>query len=225
MAKTAIYLEIGQKRTFASGLEWPGWCRSGRDVVSAMDALLAAAPRYAQALERAGLHFPLPGDRASLEIVERLPGSPATEFGVPEAHPAFDLQPLEQADFDRFLSLLSACWQALASAASAGHGKELRTGPRGGGRSLEKIVEHVLGAEAGYLSRLGRKLAPVSAPGLSAEIMLTGQAALDSLAAAVREGIPERGPRGGKMWTVRYFVRRSAWHILDHAWEIEDRIL
>jgi hypothetical protein len=33
------------------------------------------------------------------------------------------------------------------------------------------------------------------------------------------------GPRGGVHWTPRYFVRRAAWHMLDHAWEIEDRIL
>jgi hypothetical protein len=24
-------------------------------------------------------------------------------------------------------------------------------------------------------------------------------------------------------WEPRYAVRRSAWHALDHAWEIEDR--
>jgi hypothetical protein len=35
---------------------------------------------------------------------------------------------------------------------------------------------------------------------------------------------PERVPRSGKLWTPRYFVRRTAWHALDHAWEIEDRL-
>jgi hypothetical protein len=25
-------------------------------------------------------------------------------------------------------------------------------------------------------------------------------------------------------WPPRYVVRRAAWHVLDHAWEIEDRI-
>ena len=33
-----------------------------------------------------------------------------------------------------------------------------------------------------------------------------------------------KGPRGGKRWTPRYFVRRLVWHALDHAWEIQDRI-
>jgi hypothetical protein len=41
---------------------------------------------------------------------------------------------------------------------------------------------------------------------------------------AVACGEPVRtGPRGGVRWTARYYVRRSAWHVLDHAWEIEDR--
>jgi hypothetical protein len=49
------------------------------------------------------------------------------------------------------------------------------------------------------------------------------RAVLDALAAAPRSGRVPQGPRGGKRWTVRYFIRRSAWHALDHAWEIEDR--
>ena len=24
-------------------------------------------------------------------------------------------------------------------------------------------------------------------------------------------------------WPVRYWIRRTAWHVLDHAWEIEDK--
>jgi len=27
----------------------------------------------------------------------------------------------------------------------------------------------------------------------------------------------------GKKWTVRYAARRIAWHVLDHAWEMQDR--
>jgi len=41
----------------------------------------------------------------------------------------------------------------------------------------------------------------------------------------VRGEIPHQGPRGGALWTPRYFVRRVAWHTVDHLWEIEDRIV
>jgi hypothetical protein len=44
------------------------------------------------------------------------------------------------------------------------------------------------------------------------------------LASAVVDGLPAAGPRGGKIWTVRTFIRHASWHALDHAWEIEDRI-
>jgi hypothetical protein len=48
---------------------------------------------------------------------------------------------------------------------------------------------------------------------------------LTSLEAAARGELPRVGPRGGLRWTPRFYVRYSAWHILDHAWEIEDRLL
>jgi hypothetical protein len=50
------------------------------------------------------------------------------------------------------------------------------------------------------------------------------QADAKALAVAASGEMPETGPRGGALWKPRYFVRRSAWHILDHAWEIEDRL-
>jgi len=34
---------------------------------------------------------------------------------------------------------------------------------------------------------------------------------------ALRAGIPHQS------WPARYAVRRLAWHVMDHAWEIEDR--
>lgn len=72
--KQRVYVEIGRKRAFASGIEWPGWCRGGRDEDSALAALLASGPRYRTALGRRARDF-LPPSRASeLEVVERLEG-------------------------------------------------------------------------------------------------------------------------------------------------------
>jgi hypothetical protein len=36
--------------------------------------------------------------------------------------------------------------------------------------------------------------------------------------------LPDFGPRGGERWPALFAIRRSAWHALDHAWEIEDRL-
>jgi hypothetical protein len=47
--------------------------------------------------------------------------------------------------------------------------------------------------------------------------------AVDALAARAG-GRPVADPRQTKNpWSPRFYVRRAAWHALDHAWEIEDR--
>ncbi|HJW90242.1 MAG: hypothetical protein A2Z16_11700 [Chloroflexi bacterium RBG_16_54_18] len=51
------------------------------------------------------------------------------------------------------------------------------------------------------------------------------QAIPEALSLVANNQDPERGPRGGIRWTPRQSVRRVAWHTLDHAWEIEDRIV
>jgi hypothetical protein len=118
------------------------------------------------------------------------------------------------------VQFLEACWQALDRAVEAAQGKTLRSGARGGGRNLEKIVSHVLEGEGGYLRRLEYKRSKEA----ETDLQLTRAAMVEALAAAVRGEVPEYGPRGGKRWNGRYFVRREAWHVLDHTWEIEDRV-
>jgi len=220
----AIYLEVGRRRTFAGALDWPGWCRSGKDEATALQALLAYAPRYAQVLQPTGLAFTPPGDVAQLQVVETLPGNAVTDFGAPATTPTADARPVTEAESQRFITVLRACWQAFDAAVRQAEGKELRKGPRGGGRDLGKIVAHVAEAEASYLRRLGWKLKPVPDEPPEATLRRTHQAVVEALTAAVRQELPERGPRGGKLWAPRYFVRRAAWHVLDHAWEIEDRL-
>jgi hypothetical protein len=219
-----VYLEIGQKRTLAGVIDWPGWCRGGRDEGAALQALFDYGPRYAHVLRPAKLDFRAPADVSAFTVIERLKGNATTDFGAPDVAPAADAQPIDEAELQRFEALLKACWQAFDAAASAAIGHELRKGPRGGGRELEGIVQHVLAADAGYLVRLARKFKQAKENDPSQELDRTRQAILEALAAAARGELPERGPRGGVIWPPRYFVRRVAWHILDHTWEIEDRI-
>jgi hypothetical protein len=216
--KIDVYLEIGKKRTFAGALDWPGWCRIGRDKDTALQALFEYGPRYARILRRTRLGFRVPGDVSALVVRERLKGNATTDFGAPDMPPADDAGLLEDADLRRFQTILKACWRAFDAAVELAEGKELRTGPRGGGRTVDGIVQHVLGAEKGYLSALGGK---VSQPESPEEIR---KDILKTLKASARGEIPEFGPRGGKRWSPRYFVRREAWHVLDHVWEIEDRL-
>jgi hypothetical protein len=213
-----VSVEVGAKRAFACALAWPGWCRGGRDESSALEALLAYGPRYAHVLRGTRLGFRVPADA---RVVERLEGDATTDFGAPGAAPSADAAPMTEADLRRARSLLRAGWEAFDRAVEAAAGRTLATGPRGGGRDLDRIVAHVLDAEGGYLARIGTKLGGSDA---DATDMLDQARAvvLDSLATVVRDGVPP-SPRGGKRWTPRYFLRRSAWHVLDHAWELEDR--
>jgi hypothetical protein len=220
-----VYLEIGSKKIFAGAVEWPGWCRSGRDEGSALAALRDYGPRYARVLRAAQLDFQPPTDVSVFSVVERLKGDATTDFGAPGKAPSGDARPLGDAELHRLQALLQACWTAFDEAARAAEGKELRKGLRGGGRDLEGVVRHVLGAEAGYLSSLSHKLEKREQDSLDEVKDRTRGAILDALAAAARGEIAAVGPRGGIRWTPRYFVRRAAWHVLDHAWEIEDRII
>lgn len=220
-----VYLEIGPKRTFAGALDWPGWNRVGPNEEEALQALVEYGPRYARVLEGASPGFRLPASVADLRVVERLEGTRTTDFGAPDAMPAQDSEVLDGADLERYETLLGAYWQAFAETASGAMGRELRKGPRGGGRDVDEIVAHVLSAEAAYLRRLGRKVDLDEAEPVRAQIARVQQEELEALAAGARGELPEQGPRGGKMWPVRYFVRRSGWHVLDHLWEIEDRLL
>lgn len=219
-----IYLEIGQKRTFAGAIDWPGWCRSGKDESTALEALYSYGPRYARALSLGGIEFRVPGAVTEMQVVERLPGNQTTDFGAPDASPHQDGQPFDEAELVRSLGLLKGCWVALEAAAARAAGKTLHVGPRGGGRTLEDMLRHVLGSEEGYLSLLAWKVKKVEGEDLDQTFARIQEATLAALASAADGNLPERGPRGGKLWTPRYFVRRSAWHVLDHAWEIEDRV-
>jgi hypothetical protein len=219
--KIRTYMEIGTKRVFAGAIEWPGWCRAGRDQDSALETLFEYGTRYATTLRSTRVGFEPAAGPAPFAVVERLKGNATTDFGAPSIAPKADERRITGAELERLRTILHACWRSFDSAVDAARGKELAKGPRGGGRDLPKIVDHVVDADGSYLRMVARK---VEAGTKSERLDRTRAAVLDALATTAREGVPPPGPRGGKRWLPRYFVRRVAWHALDHAWEIEDRI-
>jgi hypothetical protein len=219
-----VYLEVGEKKTFAGAIEWPGWCRSGPNAAWALGSLFEYRQRYARALKGAGLEFQAPVDASSLVIVERLKGNYTTDFGGPDVPPSDDKRPVDDKELVCFQALLKASWRTFDRAARLAKGKRLRLGPRGGGRSLKRIIQHVVASEQAYLGRIGWKPERSGADGPGTELKRTREHILRALAAAARGDLPSVGPRGGRHWSPRYFVRRVAWHVLDHAWEIEDRV-
>ncbi len=219
-----IYFELGQKKVFATAVDWPGWCRSGRDEASAMQALLDAGPRYARLLQGSDLAFNAPKSSEALRIIARVEGNATTDFGAPDKIIACDNESFGPGEVERAQTLLNAYWRAFDAVVETAVNKELRKGPRGGGRDLDGIVEHVMGADTSYLRTLGWKFTEVKGEDSAQKLARLRQEILNGLAAAAAGQLPEKGPRGGKRWPPRYFIRRSAWHVIDHIWEIEDRI-
>jgi hypothetical protein len=212
------YLEVGAKRVFAGALDWPGWSRSARHEEAALEALLEYGPRYARVLKGSGVRFTPPAKVSTLEVVERLKGDATTDFGAPSIAPEADVRSTDRRWLARQEKILRACWKAFDRGAENVTGP-LAKGPRGGGREVDAIVAHVVGAEASYARMIGADTKGVDHVAARDEERAI---VLSSLEGAVTVGIPP-GPRGGKRWSVPYFVRRAAWHVLDHAWEIEDR--
>ncbi len=224
---TRVYLEQGTKKVFACALEWPGWCRGGRTDEAALEALAAYAPRYALVAVEAGIAFPggaggasgaggAGGAGGAFRVVERLPGDATTDFGAPSAVATSDTGPLGAKEAERLAAIVGAAW-AVFDAVVADAPAELRKGPRGGGRDRDTMAEHVLGAEAMYARKIGiRQRQPA----------LHDAAAISALRMAILGvvGAPSSGGSPvGKGWPVRYAARRIAWHVLDHAWEMQDR--
>lgn len=222
--KIDVYLEVGKKRTFAGALDWPGWCRAGRDEESALQALFDYGTRYARVVGSAKLGFQAPANVSDLVVVERLKGNATTDFGAPGLAPSQDGDPVSADELHDLEKLLKACWRAFLGSVKKARGKSLQSGPRGGGRQVEGMIQHLLESNGGYLGAVGWKFQQEKADDLDLQLNNNLQAILSAARASARGEIPAKGPRGGIRWTARYFVRRSAWHILDHAWEIEDRL-
>ena len=208
-------LEVGAKKTFQSAIDWPGWCRSGKTKLDALDRLIDVSERYNVVIERAGLE-PLAVSAHDVHVIETVAGGGGTDFGVPSVLTDADRRPVPATEAERQVRILEACWAVFADVVAAAPA-ELRKGPRGGGRDRDKVVGHVLEAEHAYAREMGLKL---PAPDAADPATVDGLRA--AITAVLRE--PSDGsPIPGRRWTPRYAARRIAWHVLDHAWEIEDR--
>ena len=216
---TGVYLEIGKRRVFACARDWPGWARPGRGEDAALSALKAAAPRFAVVCADAGVPFDSSSAVAHFEIVDRVAGSATTDFGALDACADLDREPLTRQDAGRLAVLVEAAWNAFGQAASAAP-PALRKGPRGGGRDRDAIVDHVLQTEVLH----GRMLGLTHRPFPPGDTDAAARVRADILA-AIRAGEAPGQPSGSGHGRrpLRFVARRTAWHALDHAWEIQDR--
>lgn len=211
-----VNLELGPKgkKVVALAPDWPGLSRGAATEEAAIDRLCSYVPRYAPVATLAGMDAPSATN--AVDVVERYPGTGSTDFwGISFAFSCIDRQAMSSDELERELTLMRACWtffDDVRSRVSA----EMRRGPRGGGRDRDRIVRHTLAAELDWSKKLG-----VRTP---LETMLTDEglhAHRDAFCSAIQSLHAE-----GKMartWPLRYLIRHTAFHTLDHAWEMEDK--
>jgi hypothetical protein len=214
-----VILEIGKTRRIVAGAQdWPGLDRWGTSEDDALAKLASYLPRYTGVAERAGLAGAFAAAR-EVEVVERVPGSSSTDFwGIAHVPSQIEREVLSATDLERRIALLRACWAYFDDvAARVSH--ELRPGSRGGGRSRESVIRHTYGTEPVNWSRkvgVRTELDVVFTPeGLATH----RKAYTDAIRAYNAEGKPAR------TWPIQFLVRRTAHHVMDHAWEMEDRDL
>jgi hypothetical protein len=213
--RNLVYIETGKSRCFACSLDWPGLSRSAKGEEAALSALSDYVPRYAVVAAKAGVDFPLV-EAQPWSIVDRVPTrSGGADFGAPTAVLESDAAEWPVSEAGRTADLLAASWDLLDKVA-AGAPQALRKGPRGGGRDRDAVTQHVAAAEQMYGRKVGLAL-PVPHEGERSVVKANRKAILDWC----RSGGTSAPGRPG--WPPRYAARRLIWHVLDHAWEIEDR--
>lgn len=214
-----VQVEVGPKgkRTVAVAPDWPGLERGAKTEEAAIERLQAYLPRYAPIAKLAGMTDAFAASTA-VEVVEHYPGTGSTDFwGISFAFSDLDKQPVSVEALERELVLMQACW-AFFDEVRTRVSAEMQKGPRGGGRDRDHIVRHTVAVERDWAKGLG-VLTPEDA-------MLTAaglQTHRDAYCEAIRD-FHAQGKMAGK-WPLHYLIRHTAFHTLDHAWEMEDKDL
>lgn len=223
MAKrNRVTLEIGPKgkKVVAVAPDWPGLERGAKSVEVAVERLRSYVPRYAQIAKLAEMDAEF-STITGFDVVEQYPGVGGTDFwGISFAFSSIDKQSMSDDELERELALMQACWRFFDDVRKR-VSAEMQKGPRGGGRDRDHIVRHTLSVEQDWAGGVG-----VSVPG---DAMLTGKelkAYRDAYCHGIRDYHSQGKWAGNRSkWPLRFLIRHTAFHTLDHAWEMEDKDL
>jgi len=216
--------EIGPKgkKVVAVAPDWPGLERGAKTREAAIEKLRAYGPRYARVAELAGLSAEFAGGGSGMDVVEEYPGNGSTDFwGLSWTLSDIDRQPMSSDELARELRLMRAAW-AFFDEVRVRVSAELQPGPRGGGRPRNIIVRHVVRTEQEDFAKKVGLRRPELPPGVQPdEDVLRAQR--EEYCAAIQQFHAEQ--KMARSWPLRYLIRHTAYHALDHTWEMEDRDL
>ncbi|MGH9045969.1 MAG: hypothetical protein ACRDVW_01510 [Acidimicrobiales bacterium] len=217
-----VVLERGPKakKFVAFAVDWPGWSRGAKTVDGAVETLAASRERYRLVTVQAGLGREF-RDAGPLDVVEDRVGTGSTDYwGISFSPSSFEQEPMDAAELGRKITLLQACWARFDDVA-ARVSPEMRKGPRGGGRNRDTIIRHTVRVESeDHAKKVGLVVPENGAlePGALAPYR---SAYLEAMRAYQRGEVK----RAMRSWTLAFLVRHSAFHTMDHAWEMEDKDL
>ncbi len=221
-----VVLERGPKakKFVAYAIDWPGWSRGARTPDETLEMFAAYRERYRPIAVRAGLgpEFDHAGD---LDVVEDRVGTGSVDFWAISFSPSsFEQEPMDAAELERKITILQACWDYFDDVA-ARVSPEMRRGPRGGGRDRDTIIRHTIRVESeDFAKKVGLKIGECEAlePGALEPYRADYVDAMRAYRQAYERGEVKRPMRS---WTLAFLVRHSAFHTMDHAWEMEDKDL
>jgi hypothetical protein len=214
-----VTLELGPKgkKVVAVAPDWPGFARGAKTEEAALERLLSYLPRYAPVAKLAGMDAELAAI-ATVDVIERYPGVGSTDFwGISFAFSDIDKQEISREALDRELTLMRACW-AFFDDVRARVSAEMQKGPRGGGRDRDHIVHHTVATEQDWAKKLG---VPTPRGAMPTDEELTAHR--DAYCEAIR-ALHAQG-KMARTWPLRFLMRHTAFHTMDHAWEMEDKDL
>jgi hypothetical protein len=216
--RVAVEEGAAGKKFAAFALDWPGLERGAKTGDATVETLWEYLPRYEPVASLAGLEADY-GKFKSLKVVERFAGTGSTDFwGISFAFSTFDERKMSNAELERDLILMQACWKYFDDVRGR-VSAEMAKGPRGGGRDRDRIVLHTLAVEQDFAKKLG-----VTS---SHDAVITDAKPLKKFRAAYCVAIREFHAEGkmARNWPLRYLIRHTAFHVMDHAWEMEDKDL
>jgi len=215
-----VAVESGPKgRKFAAvAPDFPGLERGAKTAEAAVEKLRDYLPRYEKVAKLAKMNSDF-SSITEVNEVERYLGTGSTDFwGISFAFSSFDKQDMSSDQLVRELTLMRACWKffdEVRARASA----QMQSGPRGGGRDRDGIVRHTLAVEQDWARKVGVHTR-------DGEVVLDVQGLKvyrDAYGKAIRTYHSEG--RMARTWPLRYLIRHTAFHTMDHAWEMEDKNL
>jgi hypothetical protein len=219
VVRTVVQRGPKDKKSVAFAVDWPGWSRGAKTADHAVETLTSYRDRYREVAQDAGLGAELDAAGPTQVVLEEVgPGS--TDFwGISFAPSGLEPEPVDDAELDRKIALLQACWRHF-DVVAARVSPELRKGPRGGGRDRDEVIGHVLRVESlDFAKRLGL---PVDAGSpTTAQALRRHRESYVALMRAYNAGEGKRM----RSWNLPFLIRHTAFHVMDHAWEMEDKDL